>query len=259
MRTVNLTIPRSWGELTAKQLVFISALFLVGLTKNVFLLKAFMFLANIKILPYRDGDEDNPVYMFKREKEDAFPLTQGEITDFSHRCEFLLQERVSFNPLPKLAGRKARDTMMFDATFGEFISAMVFYNQFQNPAADSQFLQKLCAVMYPAGEWDPDQVPFKEFEKIPLHICYTAYLWFGTVLNVIANECPNLFPKTAEDAEPVSLRDNIHAMYNLVTENDITKEKEISHIDMWRVLYDMDEKARRIREINEQLEKNGRV
>ncbi len=46
-------------------------------------------------------------------------------------------------------------------------------------------------------------------------------------------------------------------MYNLVTENDITKEKEVARLEMWRVLYDMDEKARRIKEMNERLEQLG--
>lgn len=48
-------------------------------------------------------------------------------------------------------------------------------------------------------------------------------------------------------------------MYNLVTEHDITKEKEVARLEMWRVLYDMDEKARRIKEMNERLEQHGRV
>ena len=113
--------------------------------------------------------------------------------------------------------------------------------------------------MYPAGPWDPDNIRQEEFACLPLHVCYTVFLWFGTVMNVVSRECPRLFREASDDAEPISLRENIHAMYNLVTEHDITKEKEVARLEMWRVLYDMDEKARRIKEMNERLEQHGRV
>lgn len=259
MKTVNLTLPQSWEELSEQQLLFVSSLYLQGLTRNAFLAKAFIGLSGLTILPGRYGDRDNPAYRFKKKGEQPFPLTMGEITDFSKACEFLLEERQNFAPLPVLAGRKARSVMMYDACFGEFTSAMVYYNQFKDPENDQYFLNKLCAIMYPADIWDPDNIRTEAFERMPLHICYTAFLWFGTILNQIASECPELFREAADDSEPISLRENIHAMYNLVTEHDITKEKEVAKIDMWRVLYDMDEKARRIKEMNERLDQHGRV
>ena len=254
MRKVNLTLPHSWEELTAKQLLFISSLFLQGLTKDGFLTKAFIYLSGLRILPGRYGDNGNPVYLFKLRKGPAFPLSTCEIKDFCQECNFLLEEREGFKPLPKLAGRRAREVMMYDACFGEFVAAMVYHNQFKDLEQDKRFLYKLCAVMYPAGKWNPDNNKEDRFAHVPIQACYTAFLWFGTVMNMVARECPDLFRNVSEEGEPVSLRENIHAMYNLTTGSDITKEKEISGIEMWRVLYDMDEKARRIKETNERLE-----
>lgn len=259
MRTVNLTIPLAWSELTGGQLLFIAELFLEGQTRNAFLLKAFLYLSGLKILPGRSGDKNNPVYWFSKKQEKPFPLSLGELTDFSKECEFLLEERQTFRPLQQLEGRVARDVMMYDACFGEFIAAMIYYNQFKDIQTDSLFLYKLCAIMYPDDDFDQDNIRYKQFEKLPVHECYTAYLWFGMILNKVSSECPNLFREPSSDAEPVNLRENIHSMYNLVTEHDITKEKEVSRIDMWRVLYDMDEKARRIKETNENIERNGRI
>nr|DAM84463.1 MAG TPA: hypothetical protein [Caudoviricetes sp.] len=259
MRTVNLILPHSWEELSERQLLFVSSLYLQGLTRNAFLTKAFICLSGLRILPGRYGDRENPVYRFRKKGEKAFPMSMGEILDFCRKCEFLLEYRENFSPLPVLAGRKALNTLMYDACFGQFISAMVYYNQFKDPEQDRHFLDKLCAVMYPAGLWDPDNIRQEEFACLPLHVCYTVFLWFGTVMNVVSRECPGLFREASDDAEPVSLRENIHAMYNLVTEHDITKEKEVARLEMWRVLYDMDEKARRIKEMNERLEQHGRV
>ena len=45
----------------------------------------------------------------------------------------------------------------------------------------------------------------------------------------------------------------------LMDGKDITKEKEVARLEMWRVLYDMDDQARRIKEMNERLEQYGRV
>lgn len=259
MRTVKLTIPHAWSELAAGQLLFISELFGEGQTRNAFLLKAFLYFSGLKILPGRSGDAFNPVYWFSKKQEKPFPLSLGELINFSKECEFLLEERQDFRPLPALGGRKARDGMMYDACFGEFIAGMIYYNQFKDVQTDDVFLYKLCAIMYPDGEFDQDNVRYEQFEKIPVHECYTTYLWFGMILNRVAAECPNLFRESSADTEPANLRENIHSMYNLVTEHDITKEKEVSKIDMWRVLYDMDEKARRIKEINENTERNGRI
>lgn len=259
MRTINLTIPHSWEELSERQLLFVSSLYLQGSTRNAFLTKAFVCLSGLRILPGRYGERDNPVYLFKKKGEKVFPLSMGEILDFCRECEFLLTARENFKPLPVLAGRKARNVLMYDACFGEFISAMVYYNQFRDPERDRDFLNKLCAVMYPSGPWDPEDIRPDEFDRLPLHVCYTAFLWFGMIMNVVARECPELFREASEDAEPVSLRENIHAMYNLVTEHDITKEKEVSRLEMWRVLYDMNDKAAKIKEMNERLEQYGRV
>lgn len=259
MKTVNLTIPHSWAELTEKQLLFISGLFLEGQTRKTFLLKAFVLLADLKILPGRSGERYNPVYWFYQKGGKPFPLSAGEVIDFSRECEYLLQERNEFKPLPQIAGRTAKNVMLYDVCFGEFIAAMVYYNQFKDIHTDCVLLNKLCAVMYPHGAWEPDNLREEDFERIPVHERYTSYLWFGTVLNRVAAECPNLFREQSDDAEPVNLRENIHGMYNLVTAHDITKEKEVSRIDMWRVLYNMDEKARRIKEMNENMERNGRI
>lgn len=258
MRTVDLTIPHSWEELSGKQLLFVSSLYLQGLTRNAFLAKAFASLAGLRILPGRYGDRENPTYLFKRRSE-TFPLTLGEVIDFSGDCCFLLQERTDFRPLPAIAGRQSRSVWMYDATFSEFVAALVYYNQFKNPETDTVFLDKLCAVMYPSGTWDSECVRYEEFEKFPLSVRYTAFLWFGTVLNRVAAECPDLFRASSGESEPPSLRENIHAMYNIVTSTDITKEKEVARMDMWRVLYDMDEKARRMKEANEKIEQYGRV
>lgn len=259
MRTVTLTLPHDWSELSRQQLLFISALFLEGCTRNAFLLKSFAGLTGLKILPGRSGDKNNPIYWFSKKGEKPFPLAMGELIDFSRECEFLLQERHNFSPLSRMAGRKARDVMMYDACFGEFIAAMVYYNQFKDIQADTVFLHKLCAIMYPKGKWNPDKIRQEDFKNTPPAECYTAYLWFGTILNRVSAECPNLFREPSEETEPANLRENIHSMYNLVTEHDITKEKEVQQIDMWRVLFDMDEKARRIKERNEQMERNGRI
>lgn len=254
MRTVHLALPHSWEELSAKQLLFVSSLFLQGLTRDAFLTKAFIGLSGLKILSGCQGDRNNPIYFFQGKDIPAFPLSMGEIVDFTRNCEFLLEKRDSFLPLPVLAGRKARNVMMYDACFGEFVSAMVYYNQFRDIEQDKRFLYKLCAVMYPAGQWNPDKLGEDVFSRLPLPTCYTAILWFGAVMNIVARECPELFREASEAAEPVSLRDNIHAMYNLVTGGDITKEKQVARMEMWRVLYDMDGKAKNIKEMNERLE-----
>ena len=256
---IDLTLPHSWEELSNKQLLFISSLFLQGITRNAFLSKAFLCLSGLKILPGRYGDPDNPVYLFKKSRKQTFSLSLGEILDFSRDCEFLLHDKDNFRPLPVLAGRKARNTMMYDACFGEFIAALVYYNQFKDPQRDKQFLYKLCAVLYPAGCWDPDNIGEEDIAGVDMPACYTAFLWFGTIMNIVARECPDLFREATEEAEPVSLRENIHSMYNLVTGNDITKEKDISGMEMWRVLYDMDEKAKRIKEMNETIEQHGKI
>lgn len=256
MKTINLTIPRSWDKLTPSQLVFISSLFLQGLTKQAFLLKAFICLAGLKILPGRFGTKYNPSYLFARGK-DKFSLRLGQIIYFSKDCEFLLRERNRFNPVPAIGGRKARSVLMHDANFSEFISALVYYNQVNKLPDDRVTLLKLCAVMYPDRSWDPDNIKIDCFKEETNETCYTSYLWFGFVLNRVASECPDLFRAGENNSEPVSLRDNVHAMYNLVTGGDITKEKEVAKLPVWRVLCDMNDKARNIKEMNEKLNSNG--
>ena len=50
MRTVNLILPHSWEELSERQLLFVSSLYLQGLTRNAFLTKAFIYLSGLRML-----------------------------------------------------------------------------------------------------------------------------------------------------------------------------------------------------------------
>ena len=63
--------------------------------------------------------------------------------------------------------------MMYDACFGEFIAAMVYYNQCRDIHENKMFMHKLCAVMYPLKPWDPDNIRFEDFESLPFEECLT--------------------------------------------------------------------------------------
>lgn len=88
MRTVNLILPHSWEELSERQLLFVSSLYLQGLTRNAFLTKAFICLSGLRILLGRYGDRENPVYRFRKKGEKAFPMSMGEILDFAENVNF---------------------------------------------------------------------------------------------------------------------------------------------------------------------------
>lgn len=252
MRNVSLHLPKSWGELSEHQLLFISREMTKEQTKSEFLLKAFICLTGIKLLEGKSGDS---TFLFEKKGELSFPLTSDQLASLIHECDFLLEKITEIRPVRKIAGRKAYEFMMYDACFDEFISALNFFTAFQH-TKDELWLNKLCVVLYPKGKWNdnnPDKHA-KHFSKIEFHIKYTAFLWFCGLMNVIAKECPDMYSEGSEEIA-VNIKDTINDMLNLLSGEDVTKNDALLKVKMWDALYMMNTKAKNINRINELNEK----
>lgn len=254
MRNISLRVPKNWKELSEHQLLFVSREMTKEQTRSEFLLKAFICLSGLKLLKGKSGDN---IFLFEKKGEIPFPLNSDQLTSFVHECDFLLEKITEIRPVRKLAGRKAYDFMMYEASFDEFISALNFFTAFQHTKKE-KWLDKLCVVLYPQRKWNdenPDKY-FKKFSKIDFHIKYTAFLWFCGLMNVIAKQCPDMYSEGSDEVE-VDIKDNILGMLNLLSNEDVTKYDDLLKVKMWDALYMMNTKAKNINRINQQNKKNN--
>jgi hypothetical protein len=254
MRNISLSLPKTWKELSANHLLFISREMVKEQTRTEFLLKTFVCISGLVLLEGRSGDS---TFLFEKKGELPFPLTANQLAEFIHECDFLLEKITEVSPIKKIARRKAYEFMMYEACFDEFISALNFFTAFQH-TKNEKWLDKLCVVLYPTGKWS-DNNPSKyakKFSNLEFHLKYTAFLWFCGLMNVIAKECPDMYTEGSSDV-PVDIKENIHGMLNLLSNEDVTKYDDLLKVKMWDALYVMNTKAKNINRTNKQNNKDN--
>ena len=204
-KIINIKLPHSWKDLTNDELVHVSGLLLEKKDEYNFKINAFLFFSKLRILRKiqvnKNGDS---VYLFRDKRNHKFRLSADEINFVINTLDWLTKPPTEFTPVTVIGKYKARDTMLYDCTFGEFINGLVYYNNIKSIATDIQYLYKLSYLLYNNGKWAEDNEEKKAiyFKKISLPILYTSYLWFGFVLSQVVKECDELFSEGSGDSPP---------------------------------------------------------
>lgn len=239
---LNLTLPR-WESLSRDDVIFIARLFLEGNTKEEFLVKAFLYLAKLKVLRTKKKKKYDIVH-----NRTVFEMSAEEIHDFSRECAFLFKPGF-FPVFPIVNNITPRDTTMSDATFAEFVNALNAFAGFNSIIRDRSNLIELCLVMHPGAKR-------KSIERLEGPIIYTSYMWFSAVLDMVMHICPALF--SAEEPEspepdPGQLIESIEAMYDIATDNVLPHRPVIANMNMWEALRAINKKIIQIQERHERL------
>ena len=85
---------------------------------------------------------------------------------------------------------------------------------------------------------------------------YNVFLWFASVKRMFAMRFPHFFvpsPVSSDEVDGATF-DKLYRAMNLqiraLTKGDITKEKEVLHLDTWRALTELDALAKEAEEFN---------
>lgn len=237
---LHLQTPKDWDALTQSDLIYLSRLQRAGKSENEAALLLYLFHSGMRIAE-RDRDTVLIVYASReyRIRADVFVRLSDAMLRF------------------------VRDFRGFDPKFPEFdprsryfdgVSLREFFAMENNRAAylhtgDPEYLHELARLLYPGVS---GKKACEEIDDI-------AFMWFEGMKAYFAGIYPDYFGKAGTDeddtAETPDMREYFHSTVRALTGGDITKTREVLESDVRTALWELNEKAREIREIKQIKEK----
>jgi hypothetical protein len=254
---LNLTLPRSWKELNGKQLIYLSWL-MTGreLSPSEMHAYAFVRFTGIRILK-RWGNG-----WLCRYKKQVFCLTAEQVAFFCRRLCWLTGPLREVRPLERMAKRTPVDGRLRGTPFKQYLALENYYQAYLF-TKDTGQLSCLCAAFYTGG------LPFKdertaerskEFDKLPIHIRNTAFLWFYGLKSVMENAFPHFFERQErmledEILQAPNMRQMVNNMIRTLSGGDVTKIEQVYNTETWEALAELNARALEYKEYERRINK----
>jgi hypothetical protein len=254
---LHLTAPRSWKELTPKQMVYVSWLMTRRqLTPEEIRAYAFVRFTGIRVLHKTAG------YWSCHYRKRFFTLSPEQVLSFTRQFAWLTSGISEVTPLPRLKGIAHQDLRLRDLPFVQYLACENYYQAFIH-TKDEKYLNRLIASFYLGDEkFDDSQTPERaeRFRTLPFHVRNTVFLWYYGLKSVFQTHFPCLFQKVKcilEDEEPQApdMRGQINSMIRALTGGDVTKTKAIYRTETWAALAELDARALEYREMEARMKK----
>lgn len=240
---LKLTLPQSWGMLSQNELHYICTLLASGVKMDELKHYCFLHFSNFKvvskwgeswIIAIRTG-------FFKRRE---FFFTKEELAALSCRWLGWLDEQPKH--IVRLNGDKhfrPVNKMLHGVTFEDFLAIENLWQGYIY-SKQSEPLEKMVRILYQ-----------NDVNTIPPALCASTMLWYNAFKSFCFEHWPNLYShKTAgEPEEAVDVESITNMQIRALTGGDITKEREILQMDVWRALTELDAKAKEAKEQRKQL------
>ncbi len=254
---LNLTAPKSWKELSAKHLTYISYLMTNGqITPAELHAFAFVRFTGIRVLKEIDGG------WICKYKKHRFELNPEQVTSFCRQLSWLTDNISEIVPIPELAGRKHSESRLRGCPLKQYLACENYYQAYIF-TKEEKYLNCLIAAFYTNGKAFNDGKTLAEskcFEKLPFHIRNTVFLWYYGLKSVLQKNFPHFLQKVEtilEDEEPQApnMRDIIKNMIRALNGGDVTKTNQIYEINTWEALAELDAKALENQEMERRMSK----
>jgi hypothetical protein len=255
---LDLTTPKSWKELSERQLIYIGWLMTNRqLSPTELQTHAFVRFTGIRIRHRHSG------YWLCEHKKRLFTLSPEQIFSFSRQFTWLTSGIGEITPLATLKGFSHVDVRLRNTPFKQYFACENNYQAFIH-TKNTDFLQRLAACFY-----DVDGLEFSDeraiknagkFDKVPFHILHTVFLWYYGLKSVFQQHFPYFFQKVEsimEDDWPQApnMREQINNMIRTLTGGDVTKTRAIADTDTWAALAELNAKAREYKELETRMNK----
>lgn len=193
MKTINITLPKSWNELTERQLEKIASLFYTRKADRIFHLQVFMILANVRWWQFRKAVRlyavVKDVPLSELQKHYAFIYGANDRTAFP---EYMITKQDAFfSPMARLVNLTAEEFAM-----AEDLHAL-WYKERHRKA-----LEYLAAVLYstapnirPPFEKNELEIKAALFSTVPMEKLLAMELAYAGCKNYIVGRFPKAFPK----------------------------------------------------------------
>lgn len=237
METIDITMPKSWLELTAKIYKDVCKAFAAP-HLSVLDIKIALMLRWEKMKVVKSEENNHIISIKTGGTVQLIKLSDDEIYNLSTIMNWLEDlPPVSLRP-DMICGRRARDKGLESLTFEQFI---ILDNTLQGYIAtlDNKLLLQIGRILY------PDNTLFGIFRRFrPKPWQMTAILfWISGAKKLFAKRYPTFFQPTAGKQKRLDadiIRRNVETMLRALTKGDITKDRQIRDAPLYAALAELE-------------------
>jgi len=196
MKTIKISLPKSWNELSDRQLEKLAVLFNTRKTDRLFHLQVFIILANVRWWQFRKAAKlyvvVKDVPLSELQKHYSFIYSANERTAFP---EYMITKKEAFfSPMERLVNLTAEEFAMADDLHS------LWHKERHRKA-----LEYLAAVLYstapnvrPPFERNELEVKAALFRTVPMEKLLAMELAYAGCKNYIVARFPKAFPRSAK-------------------------------------------------------------
>jgi hypothetical protein len=237
-------MPSRLIDLTPKQVLFISSLYLLGYTKTEFLVKAFLCLSGLKMLSDRTHADDGSRWFIHRTVRKPFLIAPDQFVDMISKCEFVLNPG-EVKPLRWIKLAKARHFRLYNATFDEYLMAENYFFAYTE-TNDGKHLDNLISVLYrrPWQHWNSKKIQKRavKFRKVDPAVKNAVFLWYVGFRHYVSKRCKTLF-SGGKSSVPFNPRGYINGIIHQLNNGDITIKDILLRQPAWSALDELEQRA----------------
>lgn len=228
---IELTVPRNYSEMTDKQVRYVAALNMHGMSEKDIWRRCFIKFSGIKpIVGYADK------YIFaKKGLKGLIYWNIDEMNYFVNKMSWLTSDYRGIRP-PKILGLQACEELMRDTKLLQYIDAENHYQAYIFTKDTSELVQ-LAATLYQPGA----KYSHKTTVRIALKLHkkekeqFIAFIWMLGIKQEFAKKWPSLFPKGKSnefedpdfDPIPPDMERIIRNQLRMLSKGDVTKETQV--------------------------------
>ncbi len=255
---LNLTLPKSWKELTEKQFLYVCNLMLWENTPTEIQTKCFLFFTDITVQEHLSSG----IWICSHNKK-RFTISDYEIQSFAKNLSFLTETITEVNPLSEMAGCKHIHPRFEGCTFSHWMAAENYYQAFVYTKQE-KFLNLLCAVVYSSGIKFNDSETAKRskaFEKVDMAKKMTVFVLYAGLKDRLSKEFSYFFQKVAvkpeqeADRNPPKMREHFSNMIYVLNGGNVGETEKVLNADCWRAFDTLNRKAQENQEMEQRLRK----
>lgn len=255
MNPVELTSPKNYGELSQKQLIYLTALMLSGQSEEQIRIKCFLKFSGIKIIAKHRG-----LYSCKKNAgKELFTISAEQVMFFSKKFDWMFRDFKGIQPITKIGCYMACDKFFRNLKFEDYLMAENHYQAYIF-TKDNKHLVNLMSVLYRKGgsQNNHSSVRYIKFLSSPVQRQITL-MWMVGVKEFLSEKFTYLFVRVNQEMdENPKAPDMFKIMTDqvrMLTNGDLTKNEQVLKSNTWDALNEMNEKCKEI----EQLKKETNV
>lgn len=242
--TVNLLMPRSWDELSPRQLRHVLSLISRGRSTEEVKIWCLARWNRLRVV----GRRSDGMWLLRMGKT-VFHTSALAMAEILTGLGWM--GRLPSRPVrpERLQGRRALPADLGGVPFSTFIIAENLYQGWLETRDDS-LLALMFGLLYPGAAWLPPLSPRRAW-----HLTAVFYWWAG-LKEMFATRWPDFFQPSGTGTEgnllpaPHDPEKDMNAMIRALTKGDVTKEMRILEMDTWRALEELNAQAREYREFD---------